>query len=298
MPRSGIAGSQVLFLLFKETFIKCGDFLQDRQPRFSNKQTFWKKRRRGLFQLERSIRDLTVKCNMWILFGSSFEQINCKTPLLRPWGKFELSWVSDDCSSLYCVILAKLELYFCRSLSWSSSGLVEAKRGILTRFGRQRLSKVVMMPCRTGAQRNQWIPACIPLFPPNTSPSPPTLPAYGGPDPIPRCLAVVHSDPSSYYFTVQSSRSVVSDSLWPHGLQHTRPPCPSPASGVYSNSCPLSWWCHPAISCSVVPFSSCLQSFPASGSFQGISSSHQVAKVLEFQLQHQFLQRIFRTDFL
>ena len=68
---------------------------------------------------------------MWILFGSSFEQINCKTPLLRPWGKFELSWVSDDCSSLYCVILAKLELYFCRSLSWSSSGLVEAKRGIL-----------------------------------------------------------------------------------------------------------------------------------------------------------------------
>ena len=53
-----------------------------------------------------------------------------------------------------------------------------------------------------------------------------------------------------------------------HELQHARPPCPSPTPGAYSNSCPLSWWCHPAISSSVVPFSSCLQSFPASGSFQ------------------------------
>ena len=64
---------------------------------------------------------------------------------------------------------------------------------------------------------------------------------------------------------LQLSRSVISDSLRPHGLQHARPPCPSPAPGVYSNSCPLSWWCHPTISSSV--FSSCLQSFPASGSF-------------------------------
>ena len=55
--------------------------------------------------------------------------------------------------------------------------------------------------------------------------------------------------------------------LWPHGLQHTRPPCPSPIPGVYSNSCPLSRWCHPTISSSVIPFSSRLQSFPASGSF-------------------------------
>ena len=54
---------------------------------------------------------------------------------------------------------------------------------------------------------------------------------------------------------------------WPHGLQHTRAPCPSPTSGVYSNSCPLSQWCHPTISSSVIPFSSCLQSFQASGSF-------------------------------
>ena len=55
--------------------------------------------------------------------------------------------------------------------------------------------------------------------------------------------------------------------LWPHGLQHARPPCPSPAPGVYSNSCPLSWWCHPAISSSVIPFFFRLQSFPASGFF-------------------------------
>ena len=60
----------------------------------------------------------------------------------------------------------------------------------------------------------------------------------------------------------------MSDSLWTHGLQQARPPCPSPTPGVYSNSCPLSWWCHPTISSSVIPFSSCLQSFPASRSFQ------------------------------
>ena len=68
--------------------------------------------------------------------------------------------------------------------------------------------------------------------------------------------------------SVQFSRSVVSDSLRPHEPQHARPPCPSPTPGVYSNSCPLSQWCHPTISSSVVPFSPGLQSFPASGSFQ------------------------------
>ena len=67
--------------------------------------------------------------------------------------------------------------------------------------------------------------------------------------------------------SVQFSHSVVSDSLWPHGLQHPRPACPSPIPGVYSNSCPLSRWCHPTISSSVVPFSSRLQFFLASGSF-------------------------------
>ena len=66
--------------------------------------------------------------------------------------------------------------------------------------------------------------------------------------------------------SVQFSCSVMSDSLRPHGLQHTRPPCLSPTPGVYSNSCPLSWWCHPTISSSVIPFSF-PQSFPASGSF-------------------------------
>ena len=77
-----------------------------------------------------------------------------------------------------------------------------------------------------------------------------------------------------YFYThihiesVQFSRSVMSDSLWPHGLKHTRPPCPSPTPRVHPSLCPLSWWCHPTISSSVDPFSSCLQCFPASGSFQ------------------------------
>ena len=90
----------------------------------------------------------------------------------------------------------------------------------------------------------------------------------------------------------QFSRSVLSDSLWPHGLQHARLPCPSPTPKTYSNS-----WCHPTISSSVVPFSSCLQSFPASGSFQmsqfftpsglsiGVSAS---ASVLPMNIQDSF----------
>ena len=97
--------------------------------------------------------------------------------------------------------------------------------------------------------------------------------------------------------SVQFSRSVVSDSFHPHGLQHTRPPCPSPTPGVYSNSCSLSLRCHPTILSSVVSFSSCLQSFPASGSFQmsqffisdgqsvGVSAS---ASVLPMNIQDRF----------
>ena len=69
------------------------------------------------------------------------------------------------------------------------------------------------------------------------------------------------------FSSVQFSRLVVSDSLRPHELQHARPPCPSPSPRVHSNSCPSSGWCHPAISSSVIPFSSCLQSLPASESF-------------------------------
>ena len=70
------------------------------------------------------------------------------------------------------------------------------------------------------------------------------------------------------FSSVQFNRAVMFDSLWPHGPQHTRSSCPSPTPGVYSNSFPLSWWCHPTISSSVIPFSSCLQCFPTSGSFQ------------------------------
>ena len=97
--------------------------------------------------------------------------------------------------------------------------------------------------------------------------------------------------------SVQFSCSVMFDSLWPHGQQHARPPCPSPSAGVYSNSSPLSWWCHPTFSSSVIPFSSHLQSFPASGSFQmsqlfassgqniGVSAS---ASVLRMNIQDWF----------
>ena len=96
----------------------------------------------------------------------------------------------------------------------------------------------------------------------------------------------------------QFSCSVVSNSLWYHGLQHTRPPCCSSSTfGAYSNSCPLSWWCHSTISSSVIPFSSCLLSFRASGSFQmsqffasggqsiGVSAS---ASVLPMNIQDWF----------
>ena len=68
--------------------------------------------------------------------------------------------------------------------------------------------------------------------------------------------------------SIQFSHLVVSNSLWPHGLQHARLPYPSPTPGACSNSCPSSWWCHPTVSSSVVPFSSFLQSFPASGAFR------------------------------
>ena len=89
---------------------------------------------------------------------------------------------------------------------------------------------------------------------------------------------------SSNLSSVQFSHSVVSNILRPHESQHTRPPCPSPSPGVHSDSGPLSQWCHPAISSSVVPFSSCPQSLPASESFQWVNSSREVAKLLKLQL--------------
>ena len=78
--------------------------------------------------------------------------------------------------------------------------------------------------------------------------------------------SIIHAS-TVQFSSVQFSRSVVSDSLWPHESQHARPPCPSPTPGVHSKSRPSSRWCHPAISSSVVPFSSCPQSLPASESF-------------------------------
>ena len=83
-------------------------------------------------------------------------------------------------------------------------------------------------------------------------------------------LSITKTKPTLFHFqfsSVQLSRSVMSDSLWPHESQHTRLSCPSPTPRVYLNSCPSSLWCHPAISSSVIPLSSCPQSLPASGSF-------------------------------
>ena len=94
------------------------------------------------------------------------------------------------------------------------------------------------------------------------------------------------------------SCAVISHTLQPHGLQHARLLCPSSSPEACSNSCPLSRWCHPTTSSSVAPFSSCLQSFPAAGSFQMTQFFAQVAKVLDLQLQHQSLQWVFRTEFL
>ena len=98
-------------------------------------------------------------------------------------------------------------------------------------------------------------------------------------------------------YSVQFSHSVMPNSLRPHGLQHTRLPCPSPTPRVCSNSWASSQWSHPTLSSSVFPFSSCLQSSQHQGLFQWVSFLHPVTKVLECQLQHQTFQWIFRTDF-
>ena len=114
---------------------------------------------------------------------------------------------------------------------------------------------------------------------------------------LPTPLSPPHKTANFYFSSVQFSHSVVSDSSWPHGPQHTRPPCPLPTPRACSNSGLLSRWCHPIISSSVVPFSSCLQSFPASGSIQtsqlfvsggqstGVSAS---ASVLPMNIQDWF----------
>ena len=110
----------------------------------------------------------------------------------------------------------------------------------------------------------------LPFFPPGDipnlgiEPTSPVSPASAGR----LFMTEPHGKPTVHIFnSVQFSRSFVSNSLWPHEPQHIRPPCPSPTPGVYPNPCPWSRWCHPAISSSVVPFSSCPQCLPASGSF-------------------------------
>ena len=119
------------------------------------------------------------------------------------------------------------------------------------------------------------------------------------------CIFLNYGLGENHSNSVQFSCPVVSDSLWPHGLQHARLQCPSPTPGAYSNSCPLSQWCHPTISSPIIPFSSCLQSFPASWSFlmshfftsggqsSGVSAS---ASVLPMNIQDWFLFR--RTDWI
>ena len=101
-----------------------------------------------------------------------------------------------------------------------------------------------------------------------------------------------------YDFSVQFNCSVVSSSLRPHGLQHTRPPCPSPTPRVYSNSCPLSRWCHLTISSSVIPFSFYLQALPASESFQISQFFTWGGQSIEVLTPVSSFQWIFRTDFL
>ena len=101
----------------------------------------------------------------------------------------------------------------------------------------------------------------------------------------------------SYILSVQFSHSVLSDSLRPQGLQHAGLPYPSPTPSAYSNSCPLRWWCHPSISPSVVPFSSHLQSFQASGSFQMSQFLASGGQNIGVSASASF-QWIFRTDFL
>ena len=118
-----------------------------------------------------------------------------------------------------------------------------------------------------------------------------------------RSVFLPHSLPTygpwvGYISSVQFSCTAVSDSLRPHEPQHTRPPCPSPTPGVYPNSCPFSWWCHLTVSSSVVPFSLCPQSFPASGSFQMSQFFSSGGPSIGVSTSHQSFQWTPRTDLL
>ena len=126
----------------------------------------------------------------------------------------------------------------------------------------------------------------------------PTIPSSVTPfSSCPQSFRASESLPMSQFFTFSLVQLLSRVRLRrPHGLLHSRLPCPSPTPGVYSNLCPLNWWCHPTISSSDISFSSCLQSFPVSGSFP--RSQFFASSGLEFQLQYQSFQWIFRTDFL
>ena len=143
---------------------------------------------------------------------------------------------------------------------------------MLSRFSHVQLFAMLwtvacQAPLSRGFSRQEYWSA-LPCPPPEDLPNPGTEPVF-----------LVSPELTGEFFTtsatwkalitpsIQFSRSVVSDTLQPHESQHARTPCPSPTPGVYSNSCPSSQWCHPAISSSVVPFSSCPQSLLASGSF-------------------------------
>ena len=109
----------------------------------------------------------------------------------------------------------------------------------------------------------------------------------------------IYSEREAHLFlSVQFTCSFVSDSWWPHRLQHARLPCPSPTPGAFSNSRLSSQWCHPTTASSVVPFSNCLQSFPASGSFQVSLFFTSGGQSIGVSLQHQSFQWILRTDYL
>ena len=119
------------------------------------------------------------------------------------------------------------------------------------------------------------------------------------------CMLLLIWVPRAIYCISQFNHSVMSNALRSHRLRHPRLPCPSATPGACSNLCTSSWWCHPTIWSSAFPFSSAFNLSQHQGLFKWVSSSHQVAKVLElfktfgvFQLQHQSSQWIFKTDFL